>query len=98
MAYNPKAKVFVFTLPSNESSAVTDYNAVIRHVAALYANVHLIDLYGLYCDDYRTGLLAGSNNGHLIALAYNYESVMIEKAINNYLYEYYKEFMAVPYA
>lgn len=97
--YNPKAHIFVFTIPRSEGSTVENYNTAIRYVASIYENVHCIDLYNLYPTEYTEGIIANSFiNGHYYPLVYNYMSKMIEKAICDYMYANYELFQEVPYA
>lgn len=94
--FNPHAKIFVFTIPNNESSDPTNINNAIKYIANLYENVFCIDLYNLY--DSTTGFLADNWNGHFDPLAYNYVSVLIETAVNNYIFEHSEYFKFVPYS
>lgn len=99
MTYNPKAKLFVFTLPAYEGTESTAYNSAIKNIANLYSNVHCIDLYNLFYAEYTTGFISSNFiGGHLSPLAYNYESTLIENAICDYIYEHYTDFLVVPYA
>lgn len=96
--YNPKAHIFVFTIPKSEGDTVESYNNAIRYVASLYDNVHCIDLYSLYANEFTEGFIADNFiNGHYVPIVYNYISKMIEKAICNYIYDNYSLFKTVPY-
>lgn len=98
LAYNPNSRVFVLTIPKNESANAENYNAAIRYVADLYQNVHLIDMYNLYGTEFTTGFLADNFiNGHFTPMSYNYISEMIEKAICDYIVNNYTNFQTVPY-
>jgi len=97
-SYNTNAHLFVFTIPPHETNA-ENYNVAIRYVASLYDKVHLIDLYKLYYEEYTTGFLPENYvNSHYTPMTYNYISTMIEKAINQYIFENSKLFQSVPYA
>lgn len=97
--YNPKAHIFVFTIPKSEGSTVENYNEAIRYITNLYDKVHCIDLYNLYPTEYTEGFIAKSFiNGHYYPLVYNYMSKMIEKAICDYILENYDLFQEVPYS
>jgi len=99
MMYNPTAKIFVFTLPAYEGATSVPYNTAIKSIANLYEDVHCIDIYTMYYEEYTTGLISHNFiGGHLSPLAYNYESTLIEKAICGYMYENYMEFLVSPYA
>ena len=96
MSYNPNAKIFVFTIPNSETNPVP-INTAIKYIASLYENVYVIDLYTLY--DFRTGFIASNlYNGHYNPIAYNYISVLIEKAVNEYIYNNPTDFNIIPYS
>ena len=93
--FNPTAKIFTFTIPNDQSGAST-YNAPIKYVSNLYDNVYCIDLYELY--DFTSGFMHNNYyNGHYDPIGYNYLSLLIESAVNDYIAENYTEFNLVPY-
>lgn len=96
ISYNPNAKIFVFTIPNSESNPGA-INTAIKYIASLYENVHVIDLYTLY--DFNSGFIASNlYNGHYNPIAYNYMSVLIEKAVNEYIYNNPEDFNIIPYS
>ena len=93
--FNPHAKIFCFTIPNSEENA-SNYNTAIRYICSLYDNVYCIDLNTLY--DFSTGFIADNfTNGHYNPITYNYMSILIEKAINDYIYNNSTKFDLVPY-
>lgn len=93
--FNPHAKIFCFTIPNSEENA-NNYNTAIRYVCSLYDNVYCIDLNNLY--DFSVGFIADNfTNGHYNPITYNYISILIEKAINDYIFNNHTEFDLVPY-
>ena len=94
-SYNPDSKIFVFTIPNSEVNP-NAYNNAIKYIASLYDNVFVIDLYSLY--DFTSGFIAQNfYNGHYNPIAYNYISLLIEKAVNTYIYENHEPFDLIPY-
>lgn len=92
-----QAKIFVFTLPPTESSAES-YNAAIRYIAGLYSEVHCIDLYNLYYDEFTSNPLAGLwITGHSRPLGYSYAGDLIRRAINAYMITNYSDFAFDPW-
>lgn len=96
---NPKARIFCFTIPASETNKnLESYNEAIRHVASLYQGVYCIDLYNLYKNEYTSPpISSGYVNGHYYPVVYNYMSVLIEKAICDYIYDNQSEFQEAPY-
>ena len=95
-SFNPYAKIFVFTIPNSENNP-QDINNAIKYVANLYDNVYCIDLNTLY--DFSTGFIADNfTNGHYNPITYNYMSLLIEKATNDYIFNNSTEFDLVPYS
>lgn len=95
--FNPTKEMFVLTIPAHESNAET-YNVAIRHIAGLYENVHLIDMYNIYYDEYTSGFLPNNYiSANYTPLSYNYISTMIERAINEYLFDNFEYFQKAPY-
>ena len=93
--YNPKANIFVFTIPDSESGN-SSYNNAIRYISQLYSQVHCIDLTST--DAFTTGIIASCfANGHYDPLAYNLISSIIEKAVNEYIKTNYNLFKVAPY-
>lgn len=94
-SFNPYAKIFVFTIPDSENNPQNINNAI-KYVANLYDNVYCIDLNTLY--DFNTGFIADNfTGGHYNPITYNYMSLLIEKAVNEYIFNNPTEFDLVPY-
>ena len=77
--HQPKAKVFVITMPDTTKTAETEgYNPVIRDMATLFDDVYVIDLY-----TYGTNIISKGfpklcmRNGHYNAIGYQYISRII---------------------
>lgn len=95
-SFNTSAKIFLFTIPNSENNAES-YNIAIRYISTLYDNVYLIDLYNL--TDYSINFIENNFiNGHYNPITYNYMSVLIEKLINNFIYNNFLDFQLIPYA
>ena len=85
----PKAKIFVLTMPDQTSPASVDYsnfNTAIRAIAGYFENVYLIDLAADHNDVFNSGFVrANLRGGHYNALGYDY--------IGDYLYKWLCDFM-----
>lgn len=99
MAWKPNSHIFCFTIPPIESDSA-DYNTAIRAVTALYpAKVHCIDLAANYAELYNSPIVTGNyTGGHFNPVAYNYMSVIVEKAINDFVENNDSLFATAPYA
>lgn len=78
----PKAKIFILTDPL-ETTETGGYNAAIREIAGVFANVYLVDLYTHGRTSYQTGLIAECNRaGHFNAIAYREMALIIATYID----------------
>ena len=93
----PKAKIFIFTIP-NSNSLYTDFNEAIRDIAELYDNVYLIDLNEDYINLFASGFVhANVRGGHFNAIGYNYIGNVLLDIINNYMYNNYSNFSSIEF-
>lgn len=98
--YNQNSHIFLLTIPKDEPSPTLkeQYNNAIRHISTLYERVHLIDLFVTYPTEFLGGIILENHiGGHYNPIGYNYISVLIEKAINNYIYKNNSLFRTAPY-
>ena len=89
----PKAKIFVLTIPSNYGS----YNEAIRYMATL-ENVYCIDLNEKFLNEYNSGfIMANKREGHYNAIGYNYMAELLFEYVSSYMYENYEEFIQIEF-
>lgn len=99
MAWKPYAHIFCFTIPEIEGGTSANYNTAIKEICDLYPNkVHCINLAENYADYYDVDIVNDNYTGrHFNPVAYNYMSLIIEKAINEYMEENDDLFATAPY-
>lgn len=94
---NSKCHIFMLTMPHPKEKN-GPYNEAIRKIANRYSKrAHLIDIADIYENEFKTGPIANSWNGHSIPIMYQLMSVYIQKAIGNYMYVNYDKFLGTPY-
>ena len=94
---NDKCHIFLLTMPAPVETNHA-YNVAIREVAKLHSNrVHLIDLAENYNDYYSKGIIADTFNGHGFPLTYQLMSMVLQKAISNYIVNNYNQFYGTPW-
>lgn len=94
---NNKCHIFLMTAPHpvDPNHAI---NVAIREIASLYPNrVHLIDLAEKYNKFFKEGIIADTWNGHMFPLTYQLTSMIIQKAISNYMITNYSKFYGAPW-
>ena len=94
--YNPFAKIFVLQVPWYNNQDVTVINQVIEEVCSWHNNTYCINL-NSNNDFMDSFLLERFYGGHFDPIAYNWISVKIEQAINNYIYTHSEDFKFIPY-
>lgn len=99
MAWKPYAHIFCFTIPEIEGGTSANYNTAIKAICDLYPNkVHCINLAENYADYYDVDIVNNNYTGrHFNPVAYNYMSLIIEKAINEYIEANNGLFATAPY-
>lgn len=94
---NDKCHIFLLTMPAPVDTNHV-YNVAIREVSKLYSSrVHLIDLAENYNDYYSKGIIADTFNGHGFPLTYQLMSMVLQKAISNYIVTNYDQFYGTPW-
>ena len=98
---NSGVKIFVLTMPDIPGKITIDqkYNTAIKNVVNNLSStnrVHLIDLAGNYASYYSADIISKTFNGHGFPMSYNYMSLIIEKAFNDYILNNYDYFKSLP--
>lgn len=97
----PKAKIFLFTIPDQTPNPTRDYSALntaIRTIATLFTNVYLIDLANDYNNYYTTGFIYNNmRGGHYNAISYDYMAELLYKWISDYMISHYQDFKQIEF-
>lgn len=98
-AVQPKAKIFLFTMPSHTTDeAYTDYNNAIRIIATMFDNTYLIDLAKDYKEYYNSGFIKSNLRvGHYNAVGYNYMSELLFRILSDYMNNNIDEFKQIEF-
>lgn len=94
---NSKLHIFLLT-PPDPKPVDNKYSNAIRELSSTHGNnVHLIDLSKDYNEFYNSGIIKDTFNGHAFPLTYNIMSIIIQKAISNYMIKNYAKFYGTPW-
>ena len=100
-AIQPKAKIFIFTIPDQDTNPTRDYtnlNVAIREIETIFDDVYLIDLANDYKNYYTQGFIRSNMRvGHYNSIAYNYMSDLLYKWFNDYMLINYTEFKEIEF-
>ena len=94
----PKAKIFILTMPRDDNSTFADFNTAIRYMATVFDNVYVIDLFKYYLEEFQSGFIENNKtSGHYNAIAYQYIGQLLLNELNNYMMKNYTEFKDVQF-
>lgn len=97
-AIQPKAKIFLTTIPDTRSD-YTDFNAAVRTIATLFTDVYLIDLASdSNISKFNQGFLPTQERyGHYNAIGYKYIGETFYDMLSRYMYQNNSEFEQIEF-
>lgn len=86
-ALQPKAKIFLTTIPET-ASQYKDFNTAVRTIATIFTDTYVIDLASnANIDKFKLGFVASQRRaGHYNSIGYKYIGETIYKLLGNYMY------------